>query len=217
MHFTQNLNPTTVPASAPIISAGGVSIEGSKLVVPDGYIFPPFCPYTGENSGLSAPMTRRVSGHESWMYLLILAGLLPYILVASLNSKKATFNCRISDRMTKRWRYYRILGALIFFGSFYCFGVAFSGFTPLKFLLALAMLIGGFCIGCGLLDGAKASKVQNGKIWLNGIPRHVRDKILAFENQRIENMRRAVQVQSSSKPPALANPFLVAATPMSDD
>ena len=190
-------SPYTPPA-APLSRHCDVSIEGSNLIIPDGYLFPPICPFTGDVTGLGTPTTRRVSAHDKWIYLLLLAGFIPYIIGAIIGARKATFNCRLSDRVTRRWRYYRIAGQLAFFTSFFVGIAGLFGQSIGLASLGLVMFVGGLCTACGLFDGIKASAVRNGKIWLLGMPRAVREKIVEIELKRIEASDRAARATAAA-------------------
>lgn len=201
------MNEFPAPGSLPPASFfdSGVEIEGSKLVVPDGYVFPPVCPISGEVKGLEVAAARRVSAHEPWVYMLLLAGAIPYIIVAVATARKGTFSCRLSRRVIVRRRWGRIAGCLAFFASFYYFGKSIASHNVMWSFLAIAMAVAGFCAACGLFEGLKASKVKDGKLWLSGIPKRIREQVKDIEFRRSQAASKAAREQYAASLQAAAN------------
>lgn len=77
-------------------TAPGAKRQGNLLFVPLGVALPPYCvrcgaPSTGE------PIKQNYRWHPSWVYLLILPGVLIYLIVAAIVSKKCILAVPVCD------------------------------------------------------------------------------------------------------------------------
>lgn len=104
--------------------------EGKILVVPSGSVLPAKCVKCGAPS--ETHLTKTFHWHSSWVYLLILLGLIFYVIVALAVQRKA----RIEVPFCQAHRYWRtrmnIAGAVLLVGS-----------VPASILLAALDVNGG--------------------------------------------------------------------------
>jgi len=183
---------------APPLFANGIYIDGSRLVVPEGYIFPPICLGTGATTGLEPQTVQRVTAHPFWLYALLALGVIPYVLVALILSGRGTFSCRLTKRVLTRWRWIRMAGAPVIFASLCYFEIGASRSSLTMCGLALAALVLGIFILCGKFSGIRAEAVKEGNLWLTGIPKRVREQVVEIESRREEAVRKAAEAQQAA-------------------
>jgi hypothetical protein len=71
--------------------------EGNSILTRDGAMLPPFCIKCGSPDGVK-PRSCKMYWHEPWVYLLILAGLLVYIIAALVMRQSATVHVHLCER-----------------------------------------------------------------------------------------------------------------------
>ncbi len=214
------MSPPAPPTGQRITSAGGIALDGARLVVPNGYVFPPICPVTGETTGLEAPLTRRrvSNAHKTALgktAIGLLNGPIGLIAASRAAAKDYTYTFRPSLRATRRWKLVRRLGILMIIAACYGFGKGLS-LESIPVLSASMVLFGLGCItSVGFFDSVAVTRVRNGQLWLTGIPRRISEKIVEIEHGRIEAARRAAlaQQQASAASSLHGSPFVAAGPP----
>ena len=114
-------NPYASPMSdAPPVLAqpsdGGLWQRRGTLVVARGATFPDRCVKCNEPAA-GRVLKRRLAWHPGWVYVLILAGLVVYVIVALIIQKKMTIRVGICARHHARRQGLIATGWLIMFGS----------------------------------------------------------------------------------------------------
>jgi hypothetical protein len=105
--------------------------NGNILVVPAGCTLPAVCVKCGESASVRF-LAKTFRWHSSWLYLLILPGLIFYAIAALIAQKKARIEvpfCQVHRAWRKRMN---IAGAVLLVGS-----------VPVSFLLASLEVSGG--------------------------------------------------------------------------
>jgi hypothetical protein len=194
-------------AVASVPSAGtpdvGLYIEGSTLVVPDGYVFPAICPLTGQVQNLERPVTQRlfrmerrgryfrVGAHD---FLDTMANVSRLDAVAD-----GTFSFQPSARALLRWKAYRVMGFLAAVAAFYFFTVScYHGNTFLAFLTVIPMSL-SIAVMAGVLTGLRGRRAPNGMIRILGMPLDLREKIVEIEERRAMAAHRAALAQAQAQ------------------
>jgi hypothetical protein len=113
----------------------------------DGYL-PPVCMCCGEPA--SATKVRTMAWTPPWVGVLIFAGLLPYVIIAAVMTKRATVEVPLCERHQWHW----LNRNLLMWGSFFLFGLV--GAAGLTIGLSLQkqdqdMVMPFVCIGCFVL------------------------------------------------------------------
>ena len=103
---------------------GSASRDGKILVVPSGASLPPYCVKCGALQS-TPPFIKTFRWHSSWVYLLILVGLIFYVIVALIVQKKVRMEVPFCQEH-RSWRArMNTTGAVLLLG-----------FIPMSFLLA---------------------------------------------------------------------------------
>src|SRR5262245_43504290 len=89
--------------------------DGKILVVPSGSTLPPFCVKCGAPA-TGKPLRKTFRWHESWLYVLILAGLLIYAIVATVVQKKMLLEVPFCDEHRSWRKRMNIIGAVLLIG-----------------------------------------------------------------------------------------------------
>lgn len=113
----------------------------------DGYL-PPVCMCCGEPA--SDTKQRTMTWCPPWVGILILAGLLPYVIIASVMTKRTTVQVPLCDQHQGHW----FNRTLLMWGSFFLFGII--GVAGLVLGLNLQKgdqdaVMPFVCIGCAVL------------------------------------------------------------------
>jgi predicted RNA-binding Zn-ribbon protein involved in translation (DUF1610 family) len=163
----------------------GVWRAGNILVMSKGAELPYRCVKTNEPAEVT--LRRKLSWHSPLVFLTIFCGLLIYVILAIILSKRADIEVPISRRIQKR-RFMAILGGWLF-------GLAGLGVLVLGIALADSpdqmwkdigpiMIIGGLvfalisAITGAMIAGIVApSKITDTHIWLRGVHRDYLDQL----------------------------------------
>src|SRR6185437_12671639 len=91
---------------------------------------PMVCMCCGDEATTTVKRTLR--WHPGWVYVLILAHVLIYAIVAIIMTKKATINAPLCDRHKGHWFYRNLLiwGCFFLFGSVGVAGLVLAGNLP---------------------------------------------------------------------------------------
>ena len=178
------INPYAAPQVAqpfevkpPANYQGGVWREGKFLVIHQRAQLPPICVKSGAPS--TTWLKRDLSWHHPLCYLGLLAGLIPFVIIALLMTKKATVHIGLSEEWAQR-RKTRIMigwglglaGLALFIG-----GIVLAAN---EFELGVLGIPLGFIVGlCGLVAGNSGAamvtpkKIDDNYVWLKGVHRDV--------------------------------------------
>ncbi|MEO8434162.1 MAG: zinc finger Ran-binding domain-containing protein [Pyrinomonadaceae bacterium] len=176
------------------VPAQGYQAQSQLVVAEDGYVFPP-PPNFGEvwhdrsilvftrdamlpdrcvkcNSFVDGSRLRKkLSWHHPAIYLLILAGLLVYAIVAMVLSKRATVELGICEDHRRKRRYGMMIGWMLFLGGIMgaILGIAYDyiGIMTIGFLLIPVGLV--WLILAARFVNVK--KIDDRFVWLKGINR----------------------------------------------
>jgi hypothetical protein len=113
----------TLEYLTPGAPAGGVWSYGNILVMHRQAQLPPTCIKCGA-PGDGVPMKRKLTWHPWWVYLLILANLIIYIIVAAIVSSRATVYVGVCARHRAKRRTHLAIAWLLFLGALVAFFVA---------------------------------------------------------------------------------------------
>jgi hypothetical protein len=92
-----------------LTSPGKVTKEGGILVVPRGALLPPYCVQCGSPTQ-SEPIKETFRWHSPWIAVLVFFGLLPYLIVAAVTTKKMDFAISLCVAHQKRRTNLRNIG-----------------------------------------------------------------------------------------------------------
>jgi hypothetical protein len=121
--------------------SGGVWNQNGILVMHKQAQLPPQCikccaPIEGK------PLKRNVTWHPSWVYILILPGLLIYAIVALAIQEKATIYVPLCEKHRAKRRMHLWLATIIFFASLACFFMAANAPRDMEGFWAMAGFFG---------------------------------------------------------------------------
>lgn len=162
--------PPPVPANAPAVPPPQLWRTSNLLVIQAGAPFPDRCvkcsrPAAGGRKRLT------IGWHEPWIYLLILVGVLVYVIVAVLLTKRAAVEVGYCAACRSRRRNMILLGvgilvagiAAIVFGAVRENG-ALVGVGALGFLVGLIWAV----VAAPILKPKKVDDYRNA--WVGGVP-----------------------------------------------
>ena len=162
-----------VPARSQMAAAGGIFRQGDVLVVHKNAELPNRCIKSNE------PATRRLKRQLYWhhplLYLLILANLLIYVIVAMIVRKKAKLYVGLSEKYHRRRINNMMMAWAWAFGGIALFIVGVSQAGPQGSILAFGMLLGPIMLITGALWGLYGCRVvypkliDNEYVWLKGV------------------------------------------------
>ncbi len=173
----------------------------------DGYL-PAVCMSCGQPA--TTTTTKKMQWCPPWVGVLILAGLLPYAIVASILTRRATVQGPFCDEHKKHW----FKRALLMWGSFFLFGVIGLGSIILVANLPRPHnedIMPFVCTGsCVLLvvwliiviwaqnTGIRAKEITDDEILLDGVSAEFVDAVDEAEHERRE--RRAARRRERERP-----------------
>lgn len=167
--------------------------QSQAVVAEDGYVFPP-PPNFGEvwhkkstlvftkDAGLpyrcvkcNAPadswLKRKLSWHHPALYFLIFAGLLVYVIIAAILSKRATVDIGLcADHRTKRLQGI-ILGLLLFVGGIFAAIIGFASDYIAVWIIGIVLIPVGLVWMIVAARVVAVKKIDDRFVWLNGINR----------------------------------------------
>lgn len=150
---------------------GGVWRDDRVLVMRKTAELPPRC-IVCNAVATGRPLRRRLTWHNPWLYLLILANIIVYALVAMIVQQKATISVGLCDRHRSRRRRWIAAAWLLALAAFVlpfllatiAPQVAFGGFVailPLVLVAGLFGIYGGRVVYPRRIDGTY--------VWLGGV------------------------------------------------
>lgn len=179
----QQFNPYASPQVAqpyevkPANYQGGIWRQGNVLVMHQRAQLPPICVKSGAPS--TTWLKRDLSWHHPLAYLGLLAGLIPFVIIALIMTKRATIHIGLSEQWVARRKQWMLIG----------WGVGLSGLAMIVggiVLMANEMEWGGlgmplgFFVGLGgLIAGnfgaamVTPKKIDDNYVWLKGVHRDV--------------------------------------------
>ena len=188
------LNPYAPPAAATVASPfahganvipDGVWRQGNLLVVHKRAQLPPVC--LKSNQPATQWLKRNLSWHPPWIAITILAGLLVYVILALVLTKRATIHIGLTDEWMGRRKTRLIVCWLLGLGCLAMFplSIALSATTQNEswLLLMLPALLGGLIVlvAAQLLVGLVApQRITDDYVWLKGVHPGVLDRLPVF-------------------------------------
>lgn len=117
-------------------------------------------------------LRRKLTWHPPTLYLLVLAGVLIYAIVATIVSEKATIYVGLCERHSKR-RHAAILSSvgLLLLGLLSLF-MALAAESAILGLLGGGFLLAAIVVACVAHSIVRAKKIDNRFVWLDGIDRN---------------------------------------------
>lgn len=118
----------------------GAWADGNILIVSRGAELPPFCVKCGRPAEADR-LTKRFSWHPQWVYFFILIGVLIYVILAAVLSKRMTVQLPFCKSHLEKYRTLRIAAPALLLGSI-AEMIAAGTSLPEKYI--------GYGIGAGL-------------------------------------------------------------------
>jgi len=166
----------------PGAAGGGIWTYGNILVMHRQAELPTQCIKCGA-PGDGTLMKRKLSWHPSWAYLIILANLIIYIIVAAIISHRATIMVGLCPKHRARRRTHMLIAWLLFFAAIVAFFVAGNLGRGNDDLVA-ALIIGGITLILASLIWAVVVgqmivtpyKIDPQYVWLKGVGKEYLDQ-----------------------------------------
>ena len=154
------------------------TIEGSALVVPVNYTFPPICIASGTTDNL-VPVRQTVTWHPPIVYLTILVNVLIYIVAALVTRKTSAHQVFQSQQARSRRTTWHAVNWAIFLSTFVFIGAAIGLEEPGYALGAIASLLVALLVYFTKVRLLFAERITPSSVRLRGIPRPVMEQIVA--------------------------------------
>ena len=170
------LPPPRAPVPRPPVagfrpeSAGGIGLwqEGSVLVLARGARLPDRCVKCGSPSRVR--LRRSVSWHNPLLYLLIPLGLLVYVIVAVVMSKRAAVEIPLCDTHKKRRTLLIAIGlTLLFVGLLGFAGALVAKASGVVALLGLFLFFAGMVVALVGQNLVTPKRIDDHFVWLKGV------------------------------------------------
>ncbi len=149
----------------------GVWREGKTLVMRKDAKLPERC--VKSNLPAETHLVRNVAWHPSWVYILILLGLLFYVIVAVIVQKRAKIIIGLTDAWAKKRRTTILVAWLLVLGGL---GIIIGGFATLSgdapvitLIVGLVMMLGGAIYGSMGARLISVTRMTDEYVWLNGV------------------------------------------------
>lgn len=152
---------------SPLGSATGVWQDGAKLVMVKDAQLPDRCVKC--NAFTERKMKRNLTWHHPALYLLIIAGVLIYFIVAMILRQSATIYIGICDEHHARHRRNMIITAVLIVSSLLGFVIAIAMNEPMFALLGILLFFGGIVFGVVGTRLVLPAKIDAQYVWLSGI------------------------------------------------
>jgi hypothetical protein len=181
IHPANPYAPPSIPQPmemAPTTYQGGVWRQGSILVMHKMAPLPPICLKSGQPA--NQWLKQNMSWHHPLCYLGLLGGVIPFVIVALIFTKRANIQIGLTDEwMARRKSWIMIgwgtglLGLALFAGGIVLAVQGFENFPVVGIVVGLITAITGFLIGNfgGTLVSPK--KIDDNYVWLKGVNREV--------------------------------------------
>src|SRR6188474_1902028 len=183
--IAQSLNPYEAPKSAGLLSAtlAQISYDGKALKIPKDFTFPPICIKTGETTDLGPQQTRKLSWFPPLVAVLIIFGLIPFLLVALLVSKKGEIRFQVSNEVARKRRKAVLRNWGLFLLSIVLFGLAIAQSSPILAWGGTLFFLAALVFGMATSRYINVKSIDKTHIWLLGIPQHVAEKLITYQGQ----------------------------------
>ena len=168
----------TVSANPEHKTAPGLWRDGNKLVMHKDGRLPGLCIRSGVKT--SKRLSRKMSWHNPWIAFTILAGLLVYVILAVVLTKRATIDLPLCEsEKTKRRKMLRMLWliglaclGLFFAGLYFAIDQTFGRGSTLPVPIIILGAVGGIIslvIGQKVAGVVKPTKITDTHVWLKGV------------------------------------------------
>ncbi len=162
--------PPAYGAYVPVQQASGIWSDGDTLVVHRNAVLPDRCVKCNAPAG-GDRVRRRFAWHHPALYLLILAGLLVYAIVALIVQKKAVLDLGICAEHRKRRRGLTIAAWALLGAAFVAIPVAVRMGSGLVALLAVLLFFAAAVAGYVVTNWIVTSKIDDSYVWLKKVDR----------------------------------------------
>jgi hypothetical protein len=152
---------------------GGVWQAGSLLVIHRQAVLPPVC----VKSGLPATtwLPRNLSWHPPWCYLGLLLGLIPFVILALIMTKRATIQIGLTDEWAARRKFWIFVGWMVGLAGLALFigGIVLiaNEVEPgvIGIPVGLITAVVGLIIGNAGASVISPKKIDDTYIWIKGV------------------------------------------------
>jgi hypothetical protein len=151
-------------------SEGRLWRQGKLLVMERDAALPDRC--VKSNEPCEGRLKRLLRWHHPAIYLVILANILIYAIVASLVSHRATIHIGLSDEWQRRRRRNIAIGwltALVGIGLMCSLGFADETALPFLLISGIVLVFGGLLFGMYGSRMVSPKKIDRTHIWLRGV------------------------------------------------
>ncbi len=161
--------PRSVPhRGEPPSEGAGFWREGKTLVFAKVTRLPDACVKCGQPAAIR--LTRKLSWHNPWLGLLIPLGLLIYVIVASIVSKRALVEIPLCEAHRKRRTLLTGLGVgLLFLGLFAFAGLLMAQAGPILATLAAVVFLAGMVLAIVGQILVSPVRIDDHFVWLRGV------------------------------------------------
>jgi len=165
--------PPELPSSLPVskINSSGVADvwnAGNTLVIRKGALLPCRCVKCNQPSE-GAPITKKLSYNQPWVYILILLNLIIMLIVAACTAKKATVDIPVCEFHRAKVKNGVLLSWLFCLGSIAMI-IAAIGLSYLWLgVLGVVSLFVGIAVGMTRGRLVYPSKIDTEYVWLKGV------------------------------------------------
>ena len=160
--------PQVIPYAAPVVYQQEAAWrDGDVLIVRHGTVLPPACIKCNAPAGDRSPMRRQLYWHDPMLYLLILAGVLVYALVALIVRKNGVVFIHLCP--AHRQRRLMMVSSAWSLGLGGLFAVIFGASNDLPWLIlaGLTMFVGGIIVAL-LSQLLRPTKIDTHFMWIKG-------------------------------------------------
>ena len=168
------------------LTPGGHSLlwrSGKFLVLRKDSVLPNRCVKCNADAP-DKKLTRKLFWHPPLLYLLILTGLLPYAIVATVVGKRARIQIGLCREHREKRRRDMVIAWLLFFlsiGAFIAAGYFENGWLV---VVGVVCLLAGPIYGTITCTPVSPKRIDNQFVWLNGVSPKFLDQLGEFPEQR---------------------------------
>jgi len=157
---------------------GGVWRQGNALVMHKMAHLPPICVKSGQPS--TVWLKRNLSWHHPLCYLGLIGGLIPFVVIALIMTKKASIQVGLTEEWAAKRRSWMaiawgtaLLGLLVLIGSIAILANTEQGIFGFGIVAGIAMMLTGAILGIVNCSIVRPKKIDDTYVWLNGVNREV--------------------------------------------
>jgi hypothetical protein len=151
------------------MASDGVWREGQLIVMRQGALLPKRCLQTNET--ISGPYKKiTLYWHSPWLFFLILAHLILFIIVALAARKSVTLEITMGPKMLQRKKRLQLIGVVIMLSGIIESILALSQSEPdgLHILIGVLALIVGLFVAVAGSQTLMVQRMEGNYIWLKG-------------------------------------------------